>query len=248
MEFSVDSNGTRTVGWSGMKISIRLYVSKRYLAYRAEPPFAAISGIASSWDSREDSANTLCVATWAPALVRELHRAAENKTEIRHFFTDLLIDWTERTVTGLSDGSVKSIRFFSDWIQITHSREDNLMLNWWYPVGWYFSRAAPAFQDLIAMDECACRRRCAESFRDAPSPPCARFLFAWDRQMWILIPNGLQCIPWNDLKFSVLGQRTSIAQLTFVYIGFEWCVTIVHCSQSSVIDVLWKLSFECFKL
>lgn len=41
-DWDVDLSGV------GMKISIRLYVDKRYLAYRAEPPFAAISGTASS--------------------------------------------------------------------------------------------------------------------------------------------------------------------------------------------------------
>ena len=35
-----------------------------------------------------------------------------------------------------------------------------------------------------------------------------------------------------------VNSSCALAQLTFVYMGLEWCVTIVHCSQSSVIDVL----------
>lgn len=39
------------------------YVVKRYLAYQAEPPFAAISGTELFSDSRVDSVNMLCALT-----------------------------------------------------------------------------------------------------------------------------------------------------------------------------------------
>lgn len=41
------------------------------------------------------------------------------------------------------------------------------------------------------------------------------------------------------------GQKRK-KEITFVNIGFPWCVTIVHCSQSNVTDVLWNDSLLCF--
>lgn len=67
-------------GVGGDKFSIGFYVIKRYLAYRAEPPFAAISGTMLSWDSRVDSASMLCAGTWAPASARGSRRAVERRS------------------------------------------------------------------------------------------------------------------------------------------------------------------------
>lgn len=67
--------------WYGKRNFSVLYVIKRYLAYRAEPPFAAISGTASSLGSREDSANTLYASTSVLALARGLRRAVRVKDE-----------------------------------------------------------------------------------------------------------------------------------------------------------------------
>jgi hypothetical protein len=48
---------------------------KRYLAYQAEQPFAAIFGTMLSLNNHADLTNTLCVSTSAPASVRESRKA-----------------------------------------------------------------------------------------------------------------------------------------------------------------------------
>lgn len=56
---------------------------KRYLAYQAEQPFAAIFGTVLSLNNHADLKNTLCVLTSVPASVRESRIAIERERELK---------------------------------------------------------------------------------------------------------------------------------------------------------------------
>lgn len=71
-------------------------------------------------------------------------------------------------------------------------------------------------------------------------------------QIQFYIKTNICMYVWRNLLIRFLAKHKISTflncKLTLVYNGFPWCVTIVHCSHSSEILVLWKDSLVCFIL